>query len=1038
MMMKRIFFKMACLALFWFPYPLAAQMLPMRFTASEGTWIALDVDAQGETIAFELLGDLYALPINGGTAQCIASGRAFQSQPRFSPDGQQIAFVSDANGSDNLWIMDSNGKHARQLTHRSSDIILSPEWNPSGKSIYYTVMTDGWSRKTTIYELNLDSGEEQLVFDNANGPSSMLVSAPPPGPYTGSVHPNGTSILFSSITPRSHNQRSGPKSEILQFSFAEKSVVKLPLEGRNAMKPLWSRNGKWLAYAAEKSGVTGLKLRDMQTGSEKWLVFPLQRNELEARATRDVLPNFCFTPDHEALIIAFNGKIHQIQLDDASAKEIPFTATVNLDIVPTLHFQHQIPEDSLIARFVQQPAVSRSGKLAFSTLGRIYIRNTPADKPIPVSPPNTYAFFPAWAPDDAFLVFCTWDASGGALWQYVPGELPRKITRENGFFAEPAVSADGKKIVAIRAPEGLKRSTRFRAIPDAAEFVVIDLQTGHVLDQMPSNGYLHPRFTDHPEAITAVSPAKGWILKEKGKPDRLILKSTIPAKDLKVSDNGTKMLLLTPDGKLFSSDLPEKILLDSYHEPVEVNPLANGQLLSEALPEAFAFAEGASTAIWTAGNKLSWHSDTSIHTDTLQIKFPRERTGDRLLLRGGTCLTMNGKEVLENADLLIVHNRIAKIGPKGSFTLPEGTTILDVSGKFLLPGFIDLHAHLYLNPEVLEPENPAMLANLAFGTTTVRDPQATPDVFAYADLIASGRAIGPRIFSTGPGLFSWDGLNSFEKLKARLEVYKYRYQTDYIKSYLIGTRQQREWMVRACRELELMPTAEGGADTKQNITHAMDGFSGNEHSLPLANLYDDVVQLFAGSQIVYTPTLLVTFGGPLPIYRLLAEEKPLDNPRLRRFFPEEELYEKSATRLLFFRPDDYHVTEVAQSTQKIAAAGGKIGLGGHGEMQGLQNHWEMWLLASGGMDAYEVLRTATLNGAQALGLEKDLGSLVAGKLADVLILDQNPLENIRHSTSIRYVIKNGILYDAETLNEQYPIPQVAPKTWWQLPQNTRF
>ena len=239
-------------------------------------------------------------------------------------------------------------------------------------------------------------------------------------------------------------------------------------------------------------------------------------------------------------------------------------------------------------------------------------------------------------------------------------------------------------------------------------------------------------------------------------------------------------------------------------------------------------------------------------------------------------------------------------------------------------------------------------------------------------------------------------------------------------------------MIKACRELLLMPTAEGGADTKQNITNAMDGFSGNEHSLPLANLYDDVTQLIARSEIFYTPTLLVTFGGPLPIYKFLAEEKPLDNPRLRQFFPEEELYEKSATRLLYFRPDDYHVTEVAQSTQKIALAGGNIGLGGHGEMQGLQNHWEMWLLASGGMEPYEVLRAATLNGARALGLEKDLGSLNAGKLADVLILDENPLKDIRASTSIRYVMKNGILYDAATLDQYFPHEKPAPNTWWQV------
>lgn len=1003
-----------------------SQTQSMRFSTSEGTWMSLDVDPDGQTIVFELLGDIYTLPISGGTAERITGGRPFQSQPRFSPDGQWITMISDASGSDNLWIMDKNGQHSRQLTHKSSEILLSPEWSSDGKSLFFTAMTDGWSRKTSIHQLHLESGEERRIVDNANGPNSMLVSAPPPGPYGGTVHPDGKSLFFSSVTPRSHNQRSGPKSEVLQFFFEDQSLVKVPLEGKNAIKPQLSRDGKWMAYAAEKAGVTGLKLRNMQTGTEKWLVFPLQRNELEARATRDVLPNFCFTPDNASIVIAFNGKIHRVSLQDGQDKEIPFAAPVDLEAVPSLYFEHRIPEDAVTARMIQQPAISRSGKLAFSTLGRVYRRDKPTDVPIPISPDDTYAFFPAWASDDSFLVFCTWDASGGAIWQYTPGLPLRKLTRDNAFYAEPTISADGKKLLAIRASTGLKRTTRFRSIPDASEFIIMDILSGEVLDQMPSKGQLHPRFTHQTGVISAVSPAQGWILKEQGQPDRLLVKPTVPAKDLKVSDDGTTMLLLTPDGSLFSTPII------SGQSTIEVNPMVEGRLLSSALPEAFVFAEGGSTPSWVEGNILFQQTNSLLSSDTLTIKVPRENAGERLLLRGGTCLTMNGKEILENTDLLILGNRIAAIGPKGSFPIPEGTPVLDATGKFIMPGIIDLHAHLYLNPDVLEPDAPAMLANLAFGTTTVRDPQATPDVFAYADLIASGRAIEPRIFSTGSGFFSWDRFDTFEKLKARLEIYKYRYQTNYIKSYLIGTRQQREWMIKACRELLLMPTAEGGADTKQNITNAMDGFSGNEHSLPLANLYDDVTQLIARSEIFYTPTLLVTFGGPLPIYKFLAEEKPLDNPRLRQFFPEEELYEKSATRLLYFRPDDYHVTEVAQSTQKIALAGGNIGLGGHGEMQGLQNHWEMWLLASGGMEPYEVLRAATLNGARALGLEKDLGSLNAGKLADVLILDENPLKDIRASTSIRYVMKNGILYDAATLDQYFPHEKPAPNTWWQV------
>jgi hypothetical protein len=239
-------------------------------------------------------------------------------------------------------------------------------------------------------------------------------------------------------------------------------------------------------------------------------------------------------------------------------------------------------------------------------------------------------------------------------------------------------------------------------------------------------------------------------------------------------------------------------------------------------------------------------------------------------------------------------------------------------------------------------------------------------------------------------------------------------------------------MIQACQELQLMPIAEGGADTKQDITHVLDGFTSNEHSLPNAHIYKDVVQLFAQSNIQYTPTLLVSFGGPLPLYQYFAKENPFNNQKLRRFFPKDFLYDGTATRLLFFREEDYHVKDVSKGVNKIMTAGGSIALGGHGDMQGLQNHWEMWLLASGGMSLHNVLKVATINGAKVLGLAADLGSIEKGKLADLIILDEDPLINIKNSTSIKYVMKNGVLYNGETLDKVYPVKEAIKKPWWQM------
>ena len=423
--------------------------------------------------------------------------------------------------------------------------------------------------------------------------------------------------------------------------------------------------------------------------------------------------------------------------------------------------------------------------------------------------------------------------------------------------------------------------------------------------------------------------------------------------------------------------------------------------------------------------------DKGVESFEVVLELPRHTPQGSVVLRGATVITMKGDEVIPNADLVVKNNRIEAVGARGKVTVPAGAKVIDVKGMFITPGFVDTHAHYEMRTEgVLETPNWSYLANLAYGVTTGLDVQtATNDYLMYTDMVEAGLMMGPRSFSTGPGVFGGTDFQNAEQAKYTLEKYKKYYRNNNIKSYVVGNRKQRQWVIQAAKELNLTVTTEGALDLKLDLTHAIDGMGGNEHSLPIVPLYKDVVELFAQSKTSYTPTLLVLYGGPWAENYYYQTTEVHDDAKLNRFTPHNSIDDKTKRRP-WFRRDEHSFDKTAASAAKIQRAGGLVGVGAHGQLQGLGYHWEMWSLASGGMTPREVLKAATIDGAEIIGLRQDVGSIEPGKMADFVIMAKNPLEDIKNSNTIKWVMKNGELFSGDTLDQAYPVEKKLPADFW--------